>query len=198
MKNLKSMLIASGIYDRIINTSFGNFLLYAWYRNRMNLQNPENLKLHLGCGNIKKKGFLNIDHRRTRATDMICDIRRLPFPSGSVALIESYHVIEHVPHPEVPKMLREWFRVLKSGGRLIIECPDFDQAVREYLNGNEHRVYNIFGLQRFAGDAHLFGYNLSRISTVLDHAGFRDIRQTQPTDYHRQEEPCMRIECTRE
>jgi len=188
----------SKIYDRLFNSSVGTFLAYLWHRSRFILKKPKNLNLHLGCGNIRRKEFINIDHRRTRATDMVCDIRKLPYPSNSVEIIESYHVIEHVSHAQVPKMLREWFRVLKHGGKLIIECPDFDRAAKEYLEGNEQRIYNIFGLQRFPGDIHLFGYNPSRISTILSNAGFTGIRQAEPIDYHKEEEPCMRIECVKE
>ncbi|CAN0478189.1 unnamed protein product, partial [Discosporangium mesarthrocarpum] len=39
-------------------------------------------------------------------------------------------------------MLREWARVLKPGGTIVLECPDFDQTVREYIEGNEYRIYN--------------------------------------------------------
>src|SRR4030043_1729163 len=36
------------------------------------------MKLHLGCGNNHKDGFVNIDWRKTGATDIVCDIRKLP------------------------------------------------------------------------------------------------------------------------
>ena len=75
-------------------------------------------------------------------------------------LIETYHVIEHLNRHDLPIALKEWRRVLIVGGRLIIECPDFDEAIKEYIQGNEKRINNIFGLQRFPGDVHQFGYNL--------------------------------------
>ncbi len=152
------------------------------------------IKLHLGCGKHHFDGYINIDLRETSATDLECDIIRLPFDDGTVEVIETYHVIEHLPRHDVPEALKEWRRVLAEGGRLVIECPDFDGAAREYLEGNERRIDNIFGLQRFDGDTHLFGYKFARLKGILEDAGFKNIRQCPPQDYHKEEEPCLRVE----
>ena len=134
------------------------------------------LLLHLGCGTRRFQGYANIDLRKTKATDLVCDIKKLPYPDASVDLIETYHVIEHLPRNDMPKALNEWFRVIVPGGGLIIECPDFDKVVLEYIEGNEIRIDNIFGLQRFHGDAHLFGYNFKRLKKILKDAGFNNIK----------------------
>jgi predicted SAM-dependent methyltransferase len=153
-----------------------------------------NVKLHLGCGKNHFDGYINIDLRQTSATDLECDISKLPFDDASVQLIETYHVIEHLPRHDVPKALDEWHRVLVEDGQLIIECPDFDGAVMEYIDGNESRIDNIFGLQRFEGDTHLFGYNLKRLRDLLERAGFKEIKGREPQDYHCELEPCLRVE----
>ena len=87
--------------------------------------------------------------------------------------------------------------VLIHGGRLIIEYPDLYEAVREYMHGNEKRLDNIFGLQRFPGDAHLFGYDFRRLRQVLENSGFYDIQKKEPQDYHAKDEPCLRVECVK-
>jgi len=46
----------------------------------------------------------------------------LPLPSASVDLILAEHVFEHFPRPEA--CLRECFRVLQRGGRLVISGPN--------------------------------------------------------------------------
>lgn len=152
------------------------------------------LKLHLGCGNKKFEGYVNIDHRKTKATDLICDIRKLPYPEGSADSIETYHVIEHLSKQDLAKALKEWFRVLTPGGKLIIECPNFDKAVEEYVEGNKDRIDNIFGRQRFPGDTHLAGYNFETLKEHLMEAGFTGVVEAQPRDSHTEEEPCLRIE----
>lgn len=164
------------------------------FKYNLGIKNKIPLKLHLGCGGRRLEGYINIDLRKTTATDLVCNIRKLPYPDNSVELIETYHVIEHLPRHDLPKALKEWFRVLVTGGVLIVECPDFDKAVKEYIEGNEERINNIFGLQRFPGDTHMFGYNFKRLKKLHEETGFRDIQKKEPQDYHTKKEPCLRIE----
>jgi len=166
-------------------------------RYKIGLYKKTLLKLHLGCGNNQFNDYVNIDFRKTRATDLVCDIRRLPYPDSSVGLIETYHVIEHLNRHDLPIALKEWHRVLVVGGRLIIECPDFDEVVKEYIQGNEKRIDNIFGLQRFTGDVHQFGYNFKRLKKILEEAGFKHIEENKPQDYHIKDEPCLRVDCVK-
>ena len=152
-------------------------------------------RLHLGCGERRLEGYVNIDLRRTPATDLVCNITEgLPYINSSVELIETYHFIEHIPENEAVKLLRECHRVLIPEGKIIIECPDLDQAMREYLTGNEQRLLSIFGRQRGFGDAHLWGYNFKRLKGLLERTGFKDIKKKEPQDYHTRSEPCIRIE----
>jgi predicted SAM-dependent methyltransferase len=126
---------------------------------------------------------------------MVCDITRPPWPDGSAAVIESYHVLEHVSHRRIPSTLKEWHRVLMPGGKLVLECPNFDTAVREYLEGNESRLFNIFGRQRFGSDAHLYGYNPRRLARLLQEAGFVNIEEKSPQSSQILDEPAFRLEC---
>lgn len=49
------------------------------------------------------------------------DDLRLPWPDGSVDAVHASHVLEHVSPPE--GYLREWFRVLRIGGHLVLTVP---------------------------------------------------------------------------
>jgi predicted SAM-dependent methyltransferase len=154
-------------------------------------------KLHLGCGDRHYDGYLNIDIRKTHATDMVCDIRTLPFRSGSVDLIENYHVIEHMGRHDLPPALSSWHRVLKPGGRLIMECPDFDEDVKGYLSGDDSFLDHIFGLQRYATDFHYFGYNVRRLKELLENCGFTSVISEPARDPHSTLAPCLRVTCTK-
>ncbi len=154
------------------------------YRLYLRIRRPQGIKLHLGCGKIWLPGFVNIDHRHTRATDFVCSVVKLPYLSDSVDLIESYHLIEHISHTKVRAMLQEWCRVLKPEGRLVIECPDFDRAIERYVAGNERALMSIFGLHRFRGDVHLFGYNFVRLKRLLEECGFGSVTRHKTQDYH--------------
>lgn len=190
-------LLYSAIYSPFVTRliRLRDSLIIKHRYNIKSLFNSENyLRLHLGCGNIKFPGFINIDSRKTKATDYVFDASRLPFPKECVELMEIYHMVEHLPKKVFEKALVNWNRILIPGGKLVIECPDFDNAVKEYMEGNFSRINNIFGLQRFKGDTHLWGYNPERLSRMLENNGFGAIKLSEPTDYHRLDEPCFRLE----
>jgi predicted SAM-dependent methyltransferase len=153
--------------------------------------------LHLGCGSQRFENFINIDMKRTPATDYVCDIAKLPCRDISVQRIEAYHLIEHIPHPDAPIVLAEWFRVLTPGGHLVLECPDFDAAARRYLDGDDRMLASIYGWQRYPGDTHYIGYNADRLSALLRAAGFSEVKEEPAQDYHAAEEPCLRLVATR-
>ncbi|GAH67829.1 unnamed protein product [marine sediment metagenome] len=91
-------------------------------------------KLHLGCGNIKLDGFINIDIRQTPATDRVMDVSNLAeFSDNSVDMIYASHCLEHFSFRIVPDILCEWNRVLRKGGELVVRVPDFDILVNIYL-----------------------------------------------------------------
>lgn len=97
-------------------------------------------RLHLGCGNIRLDGFINIDIRQTSATDRVTDITNLAeFSDNSVDMIYSSHCLEHFSFRIVPDILREWNRVLKKGGELVVRVPDFDILVNAYLKSHLYR-----------------------------------------------------------
>lgn len=172
------------------------------------------LRLHLGCGGQRHKGFINIDCVKTPATDMVCDIRKLPYGTDSIDTIESYHVFEHIPvclHANVSSdygekyasliaVLKEWWRVLKKDGLLVIEMPDLDGVIKEYLNANEKRrdelLIGIYGSYRGKDntDIHRWGANENRLRYLLDKVGFKYIKFCEAQDYHKDSVPCLRVE----
>jgi ubiquinone/menaquinone biosynthesis C-methylase UbiE len=50
------------------------------------------------------------------------DLKRLPFSDGTFDVVNCRLVIEHLDAPEI--VLREFFRVLRSGGRLAVLTPN--------------------------------------------------------------------------
>ena len=71
--------------------------------------------------NRDKLRFLRHHSRR----ELLCgDLRCLPFPDGSFDLFVCSQVIEHVP--EDPRIFREFARLLRPGGTLVVGTPDYD------------------------------------------------------------------------
>jgi len=172
------------------------------------------LKLHLGCGMQHHDGFINIDCKTTPATDLVCDIRSLPYGNDTIDVIESYHVLEHIPvclHANISSdygekyaaliaVLKEWHRVLKKDGQLVIEMPDLDGVMRAYLAADEamreQLLIGIYGSYRCGDnvDIHRWGANEERLTYLLEKAGFRYIKAVPPQDYHVKDCPCLRME----
>jgi len=82
----------------------------------------EGTYLNLGSGNTDLlPEIVNVDVAAYEAVDIVCDIRRLPFPDGSVDGVLSISVLEHVPDPEA--VLAEIHRVLRPGGFVYTDVP---------------------------------------------------------------------------
>lgn len=194
LRNMTKTFLVKTINILVFNR-FGLYINYLFKKCVYSFYLHKNLKLNLGCGGAGIEGFINIDHRLSRATNMLLDIKRLPFRKSTVEVIEAHHVIEHISHVKVGIMLDEWWRVLKHDGKLIIECPNVDETMKEYLAGNEYRIFNIYGLQRYKGDFHLFGYNAKRLKELLEKHRFYNCKFEEPTDFHKDEEPCLRMTC---
>lgn len=53
--------------------------------------------------------------------DYVCDITTIPVPESSFDVVVCTEVLEHVPEPQ--RAIREFSRVLKPGGKLLLTAP---------------------------------------------------------------------------
>lgn len=137
------------------------------------------MKLNIGCGGERKKGYVGVDAYNTPAAEIVTDAWRLPMiQKGSVEEIYTSHMIEHITPKELSQSLSEWKRVLKKGGRLVIRCPNFALYVKEWLeSGYEYRwtwgTTNLLGHQhRGPGMLNRNAFTVRRLRDVLEKAGF--------------------------
>ncbi|OGT28372.1 MAG: hypothetical protein A2Z17_05525 [Gammaproteobacteria bacterium RBG_16_66_13] len=110
---------------------------------------PVPIRLHLGCGNHRLNAFVNIDIVPSVATDIVTNIRSLPmFADGTVEEIRLSAVYEHLYRTERLEALREWHRVLRPGGTLLISyVPDFDVIARAFLDRRPGILHGTFNLE---------------------------------------------------
>lgn len=138
------------------------------------------LKLNLGCGEYILDGFVNIDLYSEYA-DIKADVSDLSqYPDNFVDEIFACHVIEHFDFHEGFKVLNEWKRILKPGGKITIEAPDFLGLCHRFIANNEEGRINlyphIFG-GFLPGHAHKFMYTPVQMKWTLEQCGFCSIKQ---------------------
>lgn len=97
------------------------------------------LMLHIGSGRTRIEGFVNID--QLLGSDLCLDVNshKLPFDDNSVDCVFSYHAMEHFDNYLF--VLGEIWRVLRHGGRLLIEVP--------YVTLSEYNLVNPYHKQHF-------------------------------------------------
>ena len=148
--------------------------------------------LHLGCGDIRLPGFINIDFLQTAATDLVADITILEkFKENSVSSMYACQVLEHFSHDEIPRILKRWFEVIKPGGSIRISVPDIDRIVKIYLNNWEHFrkeknspwIGLIYGGQKDQYDFHKTGFNAYWLKLLLEDAGFINAQEYPHTPH---------------
>lgn len=149
------------------------------------------IKLHLGSGRLHWDGWINVDF--DERADIQCDLKKLPFPSDYADVACSVHVIEHFYEWEAKDVLKEWYRIIKPGGSLILECPSMDKVfhyikdrlVRGQTVDNFMSWFPLWGDPKYQSVAmtHKWGYTFHMLKNVLNNTGFTDV-ELHEARYH--------------
>jgi len=137
------------------------------------------MKLHLGCGKLTLKDYINIDILNKNA-DIKLDIKNLSiFNSNKIEEIYICHVLEHFKRNEIIKIILEWNRVLKIGGILRISVPDFEKVVKLYMKNKDisKLIGFLSGGQIDEYDFHYVNFDMNILKEILSHCGFTDIKK---------------------
>ena len=118
--------------------------------------------------------------------DRYARIDALPYPPDSVDEIRSVQVLEHVGMVEAPRVLRHWHSILKPGGFVHVDVPDFEETARQLLAQPDEPAKDwyyrlIYGSQKNAYAYHKNGFSPARLEWLLREAGFRDVRHVPDT-----------------
>lgn len=149
------------------------------------------IKLNLGCGKKKWGGYVNVDlpgNWSGHKPDVESDLRKLPFPDDYADEAYAIHVLEHFHLWEVPEILKEWKRVLKPKGRLVIEVPCLEKILYWFTQKPLIPRMTWWGLYGDPGYknpdmVHKWCYAKDMLVFHLDLAGFEDIQILEP-EYH--------------
>ena len=103
------------------------------------------MKLNVGAGTEILQGYINLDIVNLVGTDIVADVnKKLPFKDNYFDEILASDIIEHVDN--VPKVIKELHRILKTGGKLKIKVPHYNSP-NAYCDPT-HK--NLFASQSFS------------------------------------------------
>lgn len=137
---------------------------------------PNNKKiLDLGCGNnktlpeavgldmIKKDEVItSLNGNPTSAADIEADVSApLPIEFKTIDYVIARHVLEHLM--DSVTVLRQWKKVLKKGGKLIIAVPNNGRILSVPMNYE-----------------HVHGWNPESMKSLLEAVGMKVIKQIDP------------------
>ena len=160
-----------------------------WERRRDLAALPRGRVLDVGCGNggflvgLKARGWTvqgtdtsapGCEVARSRGIpDYHGDLARAGFPDGSFDAVTLWHVLEHVADPLAE--LAEIRRILRPGGRLVVQVPDADSLTLR-LCGDRWFPFDV--------PRHLQHFTPRSLRETLERAGFVAVheRRFQPTD----------------
>lgn len=113
------------------------FLIYF-----MDLTKKRNLEIGPGVNHIK--GFETVNVVWTDGVDYVADAsKKLPFKDGTYDIVYASHILEHIPWYQLDATLKEWVRVLNSGGFLEVWVPNGLLIAKTFVEAEEGMQHNI-------------------------------------------------------
>jgi predicted SAM-dependent methyltransferase len=166
-------------------------------------------KLHVGCGSVRFRGWINIDqYDNGGVVDLAWNVTDpLPLPNESCRLIYSEHFLEHLSVEQGVAFLAHCHRLLRRGGILRVAMPSLEAAVQHYQAGTWRdqawlqlpenqsiqtgaEMLNVF----FRSWGHQWIYDRAELHRRLAEAGFSRWRDCVP---NASDEPELRSRETR-
>ncbi|GLI91116.1 hypothetical protein LMG27198_01080 [Methylocystis echinoides] len=154
------------------------------------------LLLNVGCGELVREGWINIDFSATSNDVFFWNLRNgLPLEPGTVEHIHMEHFLEHLDYCAAVDLIGECYRVLQAGGTMRLIVPDAGRYMRAYTEDDKKFFSQLERLggtaeplptpaaicnQMFhmAGD-HKFGWDLQTLQFVCSKVGFRSAQESR-------------------
>lgn len=171
------------------------------------------MKVHFACGKHIWDGFYNIDAVRdpkaTRDPELLFEFRfdggklveQLPLADGCATELHAMHIIEHFYRYDVDAAVAEWKRILRQGGKIVLELPNLEAAARNLLAGmrDQMTMWALYGDPGHGSPymVHRWGYTPQTIQSLLAFHGFDNITLLPPQTHRARANRDMRVEAIR-
>lgn len=108
--------------------------------------------------------------------DIICDARKINLPDNYADIVYNSECLEHFPWRATGDVVKEWARIVKPGGILVIECPDFIAACQQVIDWDclegDLRMQQIFFAEQLNEfDFHYAGITHRTLPHFMEEAG---------------------------
>lgn len=146
------------------------------------------MKLNIGAGATVIEGFTPIDRKQGGEAFPLRLNDGSPVADNSVDEIRASHVLEHFRFGEVNKVIDEWARVLKPGGKIRIAVPDFDK-IAELKKTDPQWYWYAMGGQTDDDDYHRSTFDEGLLRGVMD-GNFTNIQRWHSPNADTASHPC--------
>jgi hypothetical protein len=141
---------------------------------------------HLGCGDTRLEGYVNVDVRATAATDLTTDLNELELPRPASGVF-SHAFFEHLLRDARVPHLTAARRLLTDGGFVCyLGLPDFRAVAECYLSrapgvvGPTFDLYNVYrythgdpeNVDYYFAQLHKSLFDSEELQRLLTEAGF--------------------------
>lgn len=145
----------------------------------MALFSPKGARLHVGSGDKRLEGWVNIDLQPLPGVDLVADVTQgLKFRDAEAVFAE--HFLEHLALDDAVGFLAEVHRVLRPGAWLRLSTPNLDWVWLTHYRadaGDEDKVTMALATNRaFHGWGHRFLWNRETLAAALAACGFEGLR----------------------
>lgn len=123
-----------------------------------------------------------------RPVDIVCDAENLTLPDNYADVVFSSEAIEHFSWRKTKAVIKEWARIVKPGGVLVVDAPDFVLAANQILQGDsletDLAMQQIFFAEQLNQyDIHLAGITHRTLSYFMEEAGLTIEDVQRGSDY---------------
>src|SRR3990167_4513571 len=163
-------------------------------------------QLHVGCGDVLLKDWLNIKFERREEYGKIIDkngvlllnynlLKIRPVENETIQFIAGSHFIEHLDLNQGIEFLKKAYNALQRGGVIRLSCPDLELYAKNYVTRekqffdhpkvrewcafkNAKTPGEIFIAKAYdSGGSHKWFYDFESLKHVLECAGFGKVKK---------------------